>query len=203
MILYPDVQSQAQDKINCVVGRHHLPSFKDCEALPYISAICCEIVQWHSLAPLTGWATSKSDVYIGYEILQDTVVMVNLWAMSRDPDTFKDPDCFIPESFLKNGVLHDDVPDLMWGFGKRVCTGRVFAESTLWIAIACVLAAYNLTKDGHVRKQYTNSRLFMWAFITRVILLYKLKFSFRRPLPFKCSFCLRFPEVKVMILEEN
>ncbi len=41
-------------------------------------------------------------------------------AMSRDPDTFKDPDRFIPERFLKNGVLREDVPDLMWGFGRRL-----------------------------------------------------------------------------------
>ncbi|SJL17632.1 uncharacterized protein ARMOST_21188 [Armillaria ostoyae] len=185
MVLYPEVQPRAQEEIDRVVGRHRLPSFEDHEALPYICAICWEIVRWHSPAPLTGRATSKPDVYMGYEIPQDTVVMVNLWEMSRDPDTFKDPDRFIPERFLKNDVLRKDVPDLMWGFGRRVCAGRVFAESTLWIAIARVLAVYNLTKDGDVREQYTNSGLFL------------------RPLPFKCSFRLRFPVTKLMISEES
>ncbi len=47
-----------------------------------------------------------------------------------------------------------------------MCAGRVFAESTLWIAVARVLAVYNLTKDGDVCERYTNSGLFMWAFIT-------------------------------------
>ncbi|PBK98045.1 hypothetical protein ARMGADRAFT_903194, partial [Armillaria gallica] len=65
-------------------------------------------------------------------------------AMSRDPDTFKDLDRCIPEHFLKNGILCEDVPDLMWGFGRRMCAGRVFAESTLWIAVSHVLAVYNL-----------------------------------------------------------
>ncbi len=53
MILYPEVQARAQEEIDRVVGRHRLPSFEDREALPYISAICCEIVRWHSPAPLS------------------------------------------------------------------------------------------------------------------------------------------------------
>lgn len=66
--------------------------------------------------------------------------------MSHDPTKYPRPDDFLPERFLAaNSTLKDsDETDLsfIFGFGRRVCPGRHFANASLWIAIANLLAVF-------------------------------------------------------------
>ena len=34
----------------------------------------------------------------------------------------------------------------MWGFGRRVCPGKAFAEANLWLVIANTIAAMDIRK---------------------------------------------------------
>ena len=36
--------------------------------------------------------------------------------------------------------------DAVWGFGRRVCPGKAFAESNLWLAIANTIAVMDVRK---------------------------------------------------------
>jgi cytochrome P450 len=48
----PSVQTKAQDELDAVVGRERLPTFEDRPELPYINAICKEILRWRPVVPL-------------------------------------------------------------------------------------------------------------------------------------------------------
>lgn len=52
MVLYPEVQKQAQAEIDRVVGTDRLPDFTDEAALPYIGALVKEVFRWHPAVPL-------------------------------------------------------------------------------------------------------------------------------------------------------
>jgi hypothetical protein len=52
MLLYPDVQKKAQDELDSAIGRERLPSFEDRPRLPFIDAVCKEILRWRPVAPL-------------------------------------------------------------------------------------------------------------------------------------------------------
>jgi hypothetical protein len=52
LVLYPHVQKRAQAELDLVVGRDRLPTFDDRPRLPYIEAICKEVVRWRMVAPL-------------------------------------------------------------------------------------------------------------------------------------------------------
>lgn len=52
MVLYPEVQRKAQEEIDDVVGSDRLPTFADRESLPYINALCAEILRWIPVGPL-------------------------------------------------------------------------------------------------------------------------------------------------------
>ncbi|KAF9457387.1 cytochrome P450 [Collybia nuda] len=148
LLLHPDVQLRAQAEIDRIVGPHRLPSFEDQSSLPYISAICRESLRWHVPVPLTAHATSEDDLYQGYEIPAGTTIVLNIWAMSRDPSKFMDADKFIPERFItKDGTLSlEDETSFAWGFGRRLCPGRHFAEAAIWVMAARLLAVFNIKK---------------------------------------------------------
>jgi hypothetical protein len=52
LVLFPQVQRRAQAELDVVVGRDRLPTFDDRPHLPYIEAICKEIMRWLIVAPL-------------------------------------------------------------------------------------------------------------------------------------------------------
>lgn len=52
MIMYPDVQRQAQAEIDTKVGSYRLPLLSDRPNLPYINAMYKEIIRWHCIVPI-------------------------------------------------------------------------------------------------------------------------------------------------------
>lgn len=51
MVLYPDVQKQAQGEIDRVIGQDRLPTLADWDSLPYVGAIVKEVLRWHPVTP--------------------------------------------------------------------------------------------------------------------------------------------------------
>lgn len=98
MVLHPDVQSRALAEINAVCG-DNVPNFDHRSSLPYIDAICREVLRWHPITPLgLPHMTSRDDVYAGYlipkgphtsyffpwytlnpKVITGSLVMVNEW----------------------------------------------------------------------------------------------------------------------------
>ena len=52
MLLHPEMQKKVQDELDAVTGRERLPTFEDRPKLPYISAICKELLRWRPVVPL-------------------------------------------------------------------------------------------------------------------------------------------------------
>jgi Cytochrome P450 len=52
LTLFPQVQRRAQAELDTVVGRDRLPTFDDRQRLPYIEALCKELMRWQVLTPL-------------------------------------------------------------------------------------------------------------------------------------------------------
>ncbi|KAF8899433.1 cytochrome P450 [Infundibulicybe gibba] len=204
MVLYPDVQRRAQAEIDRVVGVNgRLPSFEDRPLLPYVAAICCEVLRWHPPTPLgedrmiyvdclTSYvhsgvphAVMEDNEYNGYLIPKGEGPRLRNRAITHDERVFASPDSFIPERFIDaDGLLIDGVPPA-FGYGRRVCPGQQMAEATLWIAASSVLATFNISKavdeygqEVEVGENYTSMGLIV------------------QPLPFQCSITPRSPEVQ-------
>jgi cytochrome P450 len=52
LVLYPDVKERAQAELDSVLARDKLPEFEDRPRLPYINALCRELLRWRLVAPL-------------------------------------------------------------------------------------------------------------------------------------------------------
>ncbi|KLO16916.1 cytochrome P450 [Schizopora paradoxa] len=150
MVKYPEVQQKAQDEIDKVIGQNRLPTFEDRDSLPYVYAIFKETLRWHTVAPQGLPHESKEDdVYNGFSIPAKSTVMANIWGILHDPDVYPDPMDFKPERyFSSDGKLDfsaNDPARVVFGFGRRICAGMFFAENSLWIIIAQILATMKIS----------------------------------------------------------
>ena len=59
LVLFPQVQKRAQAELEVVIGRDRLPTFDDRPRLPYIGALCKELMRWQMVTP-TGTIRSFS-----------------------------------------------------------------------------------------------------------------------------------------------
>ncbi|KAH9847427.1 O-methylsterigmatocystin oxidoreductase [Lenzites betulinus] len=148
MVQYPEVRKKAQQELDTVVGPDRLPDFSDRESLPYINAVLKEVTRWHSVVPLgVSHRVMEEDEYNGFRIPAGSILVPNAWAMSRDTLMYDSPDDFIPERFLKQGLDGMQVTDperYQFGFGRRICPGRHFANNSLFIIVASLLHVFDI-----------------------------------------------------------
>ncbi|THU76425.1 cytochrome P450 [Dendrothele bispora CBS 962.96] len=145
----PDVQARAQRELDTVVGTSRLPDFGDRENLPYLEAILTESLRIYPVLPLAVPHHSiEDDVYEGYFIPKGTTFVANSWAILHNKHAYPDPLKFNPERFVqKEGEKLPPSPLLYaFGYGRRQCPGRPFALDNAWLAIACILATFNIKK---------------------------------------------------------
>ncbi|KAJ7350031.1 cytochrome P450 [Mycena albidolilacea] len=158
MSLYPAVQAAAQRELDRVVGNDRLPDISDRAQLPYIDALCKEVVRWHVAAPLAVPHCTRED-YIyerggGMEPLlipKDSLVIPNLWKMAHDPARYTNPMAFDPSRFLANWEgngkkVEQDPADICFGYGRRVCPGRLLGETAIFLECSAVLSVFNISK---------------------------------------------------------
>ncbi|KZT05284.1 cytochrome P450, partial [Laetiporus sulphureus 93-53] len=148
MVLYPEVYRRAQVEMDAVVGQTRLPTPDDQPMLPYLECILKEVFQWCCSAPLgVPHYVSQDDQYRDYYIPGGTMI---IWAMTRDADTYPNPEVFNPDRFLKTTDDTDDLLDpctFAFGFRRRVCPGRLLAGSNAWLVAANLLATMDIGRD--------------------------------------------------------
>ena len=67
--------------------------------------------------------------------------------MTRNEAKYASPEEFRPERFFNAaGELDDDNVQCVFGAGRRICSGRHFAEASVWSAIVTVLATLDIVK---------------------------------------------------------
>ncbi|KAJ6575619.1 cytochrome P450 [Mycena vulgaris] len=151
MALYPEVQSAAQAEIDRVVTNGRLPQLSDRPSLPYVECLMREVLRWNPLGPLAlPHLLIKDDVYRDYHLPAGSIVLANVWSILRDPAVFPAPQEFRPERFM-NDKRALDVASCIFGFGRRVCPGAHFAESSMFIAIATALSQCNISDPTNSR----------------------------------------------------
>lgn len=149
MMTYPEVQSQAQRELDKIVGRSRLPQFEDRDQLPYVGRVLKEVLRWKVVAPLgVPHCTTESDEYRGRHIPPRTIVTSNIWAILHDEAVYPNPETFDPDRFLARAdkPAEPDPSRVAFGFGRRICPGRFFADDSMWLALASILHLFNISK---------------------------------------------------------
>jgi cytochrome P450 len=115
-------------------------------SLPYLKLVIKETLRLHPPAPLLVPRESIEACEIeSYTIPAKSRVIVNAWAIGRDPKCWDDADEFKPERFEGstvdfNGSSYEFLP---FGAGRRMCPGIAYGLPVMEIALVQLLYHFN------------------------------------------------------------
>lgn len=159
MVMFPEVQLKAQREIDSVVGPDRLPTFQDQPNLPYTAHVVTEALRWFPVVPMGIVHTSQKDItYDKYLIPKGSHLLPCVWWYCHDPDVYADADAFDPDRY-REPRSEPDPRAVVFGFGRRVCPGRYFADSSLFVAVARLLAAFTIANDVDEQGRATTAEL--------------------------------------------
>ena len=138
----PKVMKEAQAEVRKVYGYKGYIDEADLHQLKYLQAIIKETMRLHPAGALQVPRENSETVVInGYEIPAKTKIIINNWAIGRDPNYWIEAEEFKPERFLDSpidfrGTHFGLVP---FGGGRRICPGIGFALPNIELPIASLL----------------------------------------------------------------
>lgn len=90
--------------------------------------------------------TATEDIeYNSLHIPKGAVLLPAVWWFLHNLEVYADPESFDPDRFLEPRNEPDPMPHA-FGYGRRVCPGRFFADSGLYLSIAQSLSTFNINK---------------------------------------------------------
>lgn len=154
----PEIQARLRQEV-----REHLPSIDDndreissldIDHLPYLNAVCSEILRYYAPVPLTLREAGANAVLQGRKIPKGTRIILSPWATNFDPELWgADAAEFRPERWLSEGTDTNGKPNSMHAansggassnfayltflHGPRSCIGQSFAKAEFACLLAC------------------------------------------------------------------
>ncbi|XP_040990266.1 labd-13Z-ene-9,15,16-triol synthase, chloroplastic-like [Juglans microcarpa x Juglans regia] len=142
---HPELMEKVLEELTEVVGLDNLVEETHLPKLRYLDAVIKETFRLHVPLPfIVPRRPSQSSTIGGYCIPKDTRVMINVWAIHRDPKIWDSPLEFQPERFLNSkwDYSGNNFHYLPFGSGRRIRAGLPLGERTLIYIIASFLHAY-------------------------------------------------------------
>lgn len=98
LIRHPPILAQAQQELDSVVSKDRLVAESDLPNLTFLQAIVKETLRLHPSTPLSlpRIANESCDIN-GYFIPKGATLLVNVWAIGRDPTVWAEPLEFRPQ----------------------------------------------------------------------------------------------------------
>ncbi|KAF6999047.1 LOW QUALITY PROTEIN: hypothetical protein CFC21_015121, partial [Triticum aestivum] len=122
--------------------------------LHYTKMVIKESMRLHPVLPLLIPRVCRETCDVGgFEVTEGTRVMVNTWALGRDPEYWHEPEEFRPERFedgtaTYKGSRFDYLP---FGSGRRICPGDTFGVAVLELIMARLLYYFDWSLPAGVK----------------------------------------------------
>ncbi|PAN21465.1 hypothetical protein PAHAL_3G468600 [Panicum hallii] len=146
----PDAMAAATSELERVVGRGRWVTESDLPELPYVDAVVKETMRLHPVGPLLIPHQAREDAVVGgYDVPAGARVLVNAWAVGRDPASWPDaPGAFRPERFLAGGSAEGvdargaHFQLLPFGSGRRMCPAHNLAMREMAATLANLVQGF-------------------------------------------------------------
>ncbi|KAG5611356.1 hypothetical protein H5410_022637 [Solanum commersonii] len=142
MLKNPSVFAKAQEEVREAFRDKVTFDGNDVEELKYLKLVIKETMRLHAPVPLLVPRECREETEInGYTIPVKTKVMVNVWALGRDPKYWDDAESFKPERFEQCSIdfIGNNFEYLPFGGGRRICPGISFGLANVYLPLAQLL----------------------------------------------------------------
>ncbi|XP_043703012.1 cytochrome P450 71B25-like [Telopea speciosissima] len=140
------VLNKVQDEIRCCIGNKGKVEESDRENLPYFRAVVMESWRLHPPVPILIAIETMADCKLeGYHIPNKMRLLVNIFAVNRDPRYWKKPEEFDPEKFMENplDVKGHSFEFLPFGSGRTICPGMNMGIANVELSLANLLYSFD------------------------------------------------------------
>lgn len=149
----PNTLNKVQSELRRTLGPNKKLDESDIENLPYLKAVIKETLRLHPPLPfLVPHMAMDSCKMLGYYIPKETQILVNVWAIGRDPKTWENPLEFKPERFLGPNMVDfkgHNFEFIPFGSGRRMCPAVPLASRVLPLALGSLLLSFDwVLADG-------------------------------------------------------
>ncbi|CAO2187029.1 unnamed protein product [Urochloa humidicola] len=161
----PDALTKAIEELDRIVGRDRLVTEGDIPNLPFLEAVVKESMRLHPVVPMLIPRVSREDTSVnGYDIPKGTRVLVNTWAIGRDPMVWgKTAEEFQPERFIGSevDVKGQHLELLPFGSGRRMCPAHNLGLRMVQLVLANLLHGFKWKlPDGLVTEKLSMEEKF-------------------------------------------
>lgn len=149
----PDKQQKLYEELQQILPEtNSLVSASVQQQMPYLKACIKETLRMYPVIIGNGRSLQSDTVISGYNVPKGTHVIFPHLVVSNSEEYFENPEKFQPERWLKNKdtegcpmqkKIHPFV-SLPFGYGRRSCLGRRFAEAELQILLAKIFRKYRV-----------------------------------------------------------
>nr|CAB3493405.1 unnamed protein product [Digitaria exilis] len=148
LLNHPEALKKAQAEMDAAVGTSRLVTPDDLPRLGYLQSIVNETLRLYPAAPLLLPHESATDGKVaGYDVRRGTMLLVNVYAIHRDPAVWDHPDEFRPERF-EDGKAEGRLL-MPFGMGRRRCPGETLALRTIGLVLATPIQCFDWDRvDG-------------------------------------------------------
>ncbi|RWW35645.1 hypothetical protein BHE74_00059398 [Ensete ventricosum] len=134
-------------EIDARVGNGRWLEESDLPSLPYLHCVVTETLRMYPAGPLmVPHESSDECVVVGFHVPRGTILLVNAYAMHRDPKTWDEPARFIPERF--EGGKGEGKWMAPFGMGRRKCPGEGLAARMVGLALGTLIQCFEWGRVG-------------------------------------------------------
>lgn len=144
---HPEVLRAASAEAERVLGGAETAGWEQLPELDLTTRVIQEAMRMYPPSWLVPRTTTRHTRLGGYDLRAGTTVMISQYVLHHDPDVFPEPHRFDPDRWLAAGrsvtpaARRAYVP---FGGGQTKCLGEGFAMAEAVVALASVLARWNL-----------------------------------------------------------
>ncbi|KAH6787219.1 cytochrome P450 [Perilla frutescens var. hirtella] len=149
LLNHPNVLQNAKLELDSKIKHQRLVEEQDLPNLNYLHNIVLETFRMFPAGPLLMPRESSADCRVGgYDVPRGTILLVNAWAIHRDPNVWDEPMRFKPERF--QGLEVETEKLMPFGIGRRACPGLGLGHRIVELVLALLIQCFDWKSVGSI-----------------------------------------------------